>query len=209
MNFRLILTLFLTVSSLVVFNSCGDDCEEKTFFMDSDGDGLGNPDETQSACEQPDGFVTNSDDLDDSDPSMNPIVLWQGDPLLFTKTDGSDWTLEGNQDRITDLVWLTRQNSNGLFNIAAEAGQVGMSSVTESPAGTEWALGTIADGVENLNFDRFVGTLEGKVGDNILSGPMVLHLIAENIYIDIEFTSWSSGNAGGQGGFSYSRSTSN
>ena len=35
----------------------------------------------------------------------------------FTKTDYADWTLEGNQDRITDNVWITRQNNRGLYNI--------------------------------------------------------------------------------------------
>jgi hypothetical protein len=34
----------------------------------------------------------------------------------------------------------------------------------------------------------------------------VLHLVEENIFIDVVFTSWSQGGNGG-GGFSYRRST--
>jgi hypothetical protein len=39
---------------------------------------------------------------------------------------------------------------------------------------------------------------------------LVLHIIQENVYLSVEFTSWSSGNGGndgGEGGFSYRRST--
>ncbi len=38
----------------------------------------------------------------------------------FTKSNNADWTLEANQDRITDNVWITRANNSGIFNIATE-----------------------------------------------------------------------------------------
>jgi len=41
------------------------DCVPITWFVDADGDGLGNPDVSQSACDQPMGYVSNSDDDDD------------------------------------------------------------------------------------------------------------------------------------------------
>ena len=44
------------------------------------------------------------------------------DTVVFTKADSSDWTLEENQDRITDNVWLTRKHTQSIFNIAQEAG---------------------------------------------------------------------------------------
>ena len=43
-----------------------------------------------------------------------------GQSITFTKEDYADWTLEENQDRITDNVWITRQDQNPLFNIAEE-----------------------------------------------------------------------------------------
>ncbi|MEM9680341.1 MAG: hypothetical protein AAF901_08465, partial [Bacteroidota bacterium] len=130
---------------------------------------------------------------------------WTGPPTTFTKADFADWTDAANQDRITSNVWITRQNNQSIYNIVTESGMVGTSGTTPSPADTEWALGSISDGVSNLTFDRFVGTVSNFVGLNVLNTPMVLHLITDDIYIDITFTSWTSGNLGG--GFSYTRST--
>jgi len=50
--------------------SCGDaemtSCEEKTWYQDADGDGLGDEMNTLLACNQPSGYVANSDDDNDS-----------------------------------------------------------------------------------------------------------------------------------------------
>lgn len=68
-------TLFILIFSLVSFLmiSCSKDddsvCEAITWYQDVDGDGLGNPDVNQTDCEQPAGYVSNSDDLDDSGSS--------------------------------------------------------------------------------------------------------------------------------------------
>lgn len=139
--------------------------------------------------------------------NLNSQTIWTGPSVTFTKADNADWTLEENQDRITNAVWITRQNNQSIFNIAVESEQQGNGngSVITSPADTEWAVGSISDGIGNLTFDNFVATLNGEVGDNVFNGPMVLHLISEDIYIDITFNSWSSGNSGG--GFSYTRSS--
>jgi len=205
---RLLFSFLIAASTLVLFNSCKDDCDvETTYYIDNDGDGFGTTAETTSACSRPSGYADNANDIDDNDDRLNPNTAWSGTALTFTKAPEADWTLEANQDRLTEMVWLTRQDNRGLFNIVAETEQVGGFSETLSPAGTEWAMGSLSDGLDNLTFDRFVGTLNNNVGDYILAGPMVLHLIEENIYIDITFDSWSMGNTGG--GFSYTRSTSN
>ncbi|MEM7369004.1 MAG: YHYH protein [Bacteroidota bacterium] len=58
--------LFL-LGALIVFPSCRNgDCVETLWYEDSDGDGLGNPNVSQSACEQPTGFVSDNSDPDDS-----------------------------------------------------------------------------------------------------------------------------------------------
>ena len=44
----------------------------------------------------------------------------------------------------------------------------------------------------------------GNFGSIIDGQDLVLHLITDNIYMDIKFTSWKSGKGGG---FSYERST--
>ncbi len=122
--------------------------------------------------------------------------IWSGYDFEFTKPDGADWTLPEFQDRITDLVWLTRQTAEGLFNFASESEY----AMFESPIGTEWAFGTTAD-IDSLEFDCWECVTDSNpralVGQNA-----VLHLIDENIFIDIRFTSWSCCR---QGGFSYMR----
>ncbi len=129
-------------------------------------------------------------------------TFWTGPPTSFSKANFANPNLEENQDRITPNMWITRGNNQSIFNIAQEPSYQG---VAFSPTDTEWAFGSIADGVQNLTFNHFVLTLSSNVGDNVLNGPMVLHIISEDIYIDITFTSWSSNGTGG--GFSYTRST--
>jgi len=50
-----------------------EECVEETWYLDSDGDGYGDLENTVDACEQPDGYVDNSDDCDDSDSDINEI----------------------------------------------------------------------------------------------------------------------------------------
>ena len=144
-------------------------------------------------------------------------TFWDGPKMTFVKADSADWTLAENQDRITDVVWITRQHKWSIFNIA----QGDITEITDcdedpgQPYDTEWAFGTIADGVENLTFDNFLGdnfTSCGPGGPNgggvsPVNMDAVLHLISEDIYIDIKFLSWSNGNDSPGGGFSYERST--
>ncbi|MEO1629087.1 MAG: T9SS type A sorting domain-containing protein, partial [Bacteroidota bacterium] len=137
-------------------------------------------------------------------------TFWTGPKITFTKMARADWNLEENQDRLTDKVWLTRQDRWPLVNIANAALTVKPPCTDETPVGTRWAFGTIADGVENLTFDRFSGANftncnVGRSGSPI-NRDAVLHLVEDDIYIDIKFLSWGSGNSGG-GSFSYERST--
>jgi hypothetical protein len=43
-------------------------------------------------------------------------TIWSGADLTFTKDSGADWTQEANQDRLTDHVWITRQDSKPMYN---------------------------------------------------------------------------------------------
>ena len=126
-------------------------------------------------------------------------TTWTGATTTFTKTNNANPTLESNQDRITTNVWLTRGNGGGqIYNAKSESN----SSKPSSPADTQWALGTTAN-LATLSFDTFRNTISPK---NVVGKDMVLHLVTDNIYIDIKFTSWTSGKTAG-GGFSYERST--
>lgn len=135
-------------------------------------------------------------------------TLWTGPTMSFSKEDYADWMVEENQDRITDLVWLTRADNKGIFNFVLEEEY---DNITDnSPLGTEWANGSIADGIENLNFmSWFASNPDSPVEE--IGKPKVLHLIEEDIYIDLVFTAWTQGGGGSGtgfgGGFSYQRST--
>lgn len=126
-------------------------------------------------------------------------TIWNGQRITFNKPGLADWTLPQNQDRITDSVWITRADQMGLFNIALEEAYEN----EVSPMGTEWSYGTTAE-INELEFKPWVLALDnyppGMVGKD-----MVVHLIKEDIYIDIKFTFWDMGNTGG--GFAYERAT--
>ena len=137
-------------------------------------------------------------------PAMGQEI-WTGPPISFTKTPGGDPLDPAKQDRITSNVWLTRADTRGIFNAAQESFYTNFSS----PVDTEWAVGTTAD-IGSLVFD----TWEGIVGlGTPINGPpssvgvdMVLHLITDDVYLDLTFTDWGQGFSAG-GAFSYLRST--
>lgn len=131
-------------------------------------------------------------------------TIWTGATMTFSKAADADPTMEANQDRITDLVWITRNNDEGaIYNAKTET-----SANTNSPAGTQWAVGTTVD--TNLSFGSFRSL--GKPKDQV-NRNLVLKLVEENILIDIKFTAWPTGGGGGNGGssgaFTYERSTEN
>ncbi len=130
--------------------------------------------------------------------NLQAQTIWTGPTLTFTKADNVDWTLEENQDRITNNVWITRANTQGIFNIVIETGY------TEefSPADTEWAFGTTAE-AGSLSYDPWEETIGSP--PEMMNLEMVLHLITNDIFIDIKFTEWTGGGNGG--GFTYERST--
>lgn len=128
--------------------------------------------------------------------------------FVFTKADNTSATVEANQDRISENVWLTRGNNGGaLFNAYVESSY----SSGNSPLYTEWALGTttqISNGAE-LNFSSF-NSFDGNAKNRPpVNQNLVLKLTnntadtSDDAYYDIKFTSWSNGK---KGGFSYTRS---
>ncbi len=126
-------------------------------------------------------------------------TIWTGEKITFTKADSTDWTLHSNQDSITNNVRITRAVTKGIFNIAKET----VYTTDVSPADTKWAFGTTT-GIDTLKFDNWEITVAGNP-PGMINRDMVLYLITDSIYIDIKFTLWSVGAAGG--GFSYERST--
>lgn len=127
-------------------------------------------------------------------------TIWTGLEHKFTKVDWADSTLPKNQDRITDNVWLTRGDFMGLFNAQSE-GRYGWELSPElSPEGTEWATGSASDWA-SLSFQTW-GNWHGWYPPGVVGVDAVVHLVKDDIYLDIRFTDWT---AGGGGGFSYQR----
>ena len=139
-----------------------------------------------------------SEQATDTAPKEIGPEVWSGASLTFEKEDGADPEDSANQDAITELVVLTRADRGSLYNVVVESG-----STSTTPTGTEWAMGTTGE-LEALEFLPLKEAANYKMQD--LPGvPLVLHLIEEDIYIDLTFLSWTSGGSGG--GFSYERST--
>jgi hypothetical protein len=129
--------------------------------------------------------------------SAPPVWRISEQSITFSKTNYADWTLEENQDRISNGVWITRRDYEGVFNIKSESSFSG----STSPAGTLWSFGT-ADDIPNLTFTNWRNAT-GQCGECVLDGPMVMYLTKEKIYIEVEFTSFTGNDNGG--GFSYIR----
>lgn len=144
-----------------------------------------------------------SDELDDDDMMMEEEMEEMEDEeetVSFSKSDSADPNDEASQDRITDNVWITRGNRGGqIYNAKVEDS----SDKSASPTGTRWAIGNASD-KDNLEFKTFRATLDKP--KDVVGKNLVMHLVEDDIYINVEFTSWS---AGGQnqdaGGFAYTR----
>ncbi len=136
-------------------------------------------------------------------------TVWNGPVVSFTKSPFADPAVATNQDRLTPTVWLTRASSRGLYNIALES-SYGVVPPVLSPLGTRWALGSLANGVQNLTFNPWETTVRsiapGAGPPDAVGVAMVAHLVADDIYLDLKLTSWSQQTSGG-GGFSYERSS--
>lgn len=127
-------------------------------------------------------------------------TIWNDGFITFTKADYADHTRAANQDRITSNVWITRKTLQGVFNIKTESGY----NNNVSPADTEWALGTTAT-YSSLTYRTWANWHGQEAGNWIVGKDAVVHLITDDIYIDIKFTAWTKKQQGG--GFTYERAT--
>ena len=130
--------------------------------------------------------------------SNDGSCIYSNEPVTFIKEDYADPFMEENQDRITENVWITRNDNNPLYNAAFES----YSDHGISPVGTIWASGQTA---LQTNLDGYKSFREATGGNHrdLPGRIMSMYLVEENIFYDVEFHSWTSNNNGG--GFSYTR----
>ncbi|MDH5366146.1 MAG: choice-of-anchor D domain-containing protein [Cyclobacteriaceae bacterium] len=142
--------------------------------------------------------TTGTADLTINNTGAANLTWNNNDPISFTKVNYADWALEENQDRISDRVWITRQDRMGLFNIAQET----FHTRGVSPVGTRWAVGSTAS--QPVTYGDF-RTITRPYHPAMAGNTFSLHLTEEDLYYDITFSSWTRFGAGG--GFSYVRTT--
>ena len=124
-------------------------------------------------------------------------IIWDGPVIYFEKEEEADFLDKINQDNITENIKITRGNDGGqIFNIAKE----NSSDKYKSPIGTEWAIGTL-DQIDSLIFESFRIAVKPQY---VVGKKLVMHLTEDDIYLSVEFKSWSKGK---KGGFSYNRSS--
>ncbi|MEM9185907.1 MAG: dockerin type I domain-containing protein [Planctomycetota bacterium] len=136
-------------------------------------------------------------------------TVWSGPETTFTRPPGEPDVV----DPLTGNVVLARGNLRGLYNAVVEESGGGQNSST--PTGTLWATsinnpGAVIDAAQfaDLDFDTWYNAYGGgNLAVNIPGTEAVVHLVADDIYLNLRVTIWDAGNAGGNGGFSYSRST--
>ena len=118
---KYILSAFILCSAILFsITSCNDDpCMETTWFQDADGDGLGDPNESQTACYQPTGFVADSSDTNDNENTTytgtTPLTAFDefNDDAVTISFDGDDVTIVSNGiPNHTSPYW---QESNALY----------------------------------------------------------------------------------------------
>lgn len=61
-------------SSTDIFVTKLTSCVPMTFYLDADGDGFGDPQNSVTACSPPPGYVSNSSDCNDANANVNPNV---------------------------------------------------------------------------------------------------------------------------------------
>tara|TARA_B100000401_G_scaffold378928_1_gene280087 strand:- start:379 stop:1074 length:696 start_codon:yes stop_codon:yes gene_type:complete len=130
--------------------------------------------------------------------SLSAQSIWNGPIIEFEKNNNVDPTNSTNQDSITNSVAITRGNNGEIYNAFME----NQAEKGISPLGTEWAVGNLSE-IETLTFSSFrTAVVKPKFS---VGQKLVLHIIEEDIYLSVEFSSWTQGSSGG--GFKYKRST--
>ena len=146
--------------------------------------------------------------VEDPDTEQGSLSLEiTSEAVSFTKENNADWTLEVNQDRISETVWLTRASNQGIFNIYSQD-----SYSPNGPSGTMWRWGaTEDDNYSSLEYTSLnAAILQSGYNVNqalvqqVAGAPVLsLYLTDTGQYYDVTFTSYSGNNSGG--GFSWNR----
>lgn len=133
-------SILLLLGAVVLIPSCsGDDetCTETTWYEDADGDGLGNPDVSQSACDQPEGYVADNSDPDDTggssfsgDTPLSAFDEFNSDAVMVS-FDGDEITIESNALPNHTSPYWDASNSLYIDPVVANAAQMSPGAIRE------------------------------------------------------------------------------
>jgi hypothetical protein len=135
-------------------------------------------------------------------------AVWSGLTFEFNRPSGAT---PAPRDMITPSVHLTRGTTQGIYNAAPGKDFFYHDA---APSGTRWATsinnaGKLIEATNhaNLTFATWLNAYGGFGIGNVIEGEKaVVHLVDENIYMDLQFTDWVDGRTeGGGGGFTYLR----
>jgi hypothetical protein len=135
-------------------------------------------------------------------------TVWSGLTFEFTRPS---FVNPAPVDQITPGVHIARAATQGIYNAAPGKDLAYNGS---GPTGTRWATdlnnaGKTIEATNNaaLTFGTWLAAYGGFSIGNVIEGKKaVVHLIDENIYLDLQFTNWVAGRGEpGGGGFTYLR----
>lgn len=149
-------------SATEICNGVDDDCDGEideglptdTFYRDSDGDTYGDPSNSTQACSQPDGYVMNDEDCDDSNPEVHPGASEVCDDGLDndcdTLTDCADLD-DCSQDPA--CITCTDNDSDGYAVEGGDCGSIDCDdgNVSINPGATEVCNGVDDDCDESID----------------------------------------------------------
>ncbi len=201
----LIFSLFALCGTIFLISSCSQDddsaCTETTWYEDADGDGLGNPDVSQDACDQPSGYVADNTDPDDTGSSTfegsTPISAFDDfNPAAVTVSfDGDEITIESNGlPHHTSPYW---ESSNALYidPVVADESQMSPGVISAGsytltvPASPEKASTTSATGLGAIGI-----SITGAPIFNDEEGPNVS--LSENVASGFDYAGGHMGPTG-------------
>jgi hypothetical protein len=133
-----------------------------------------------------------------SNPSVHAApIIWTGPTTNFAQT--APTTPPQADVLVPGKVSLTRNFAKHLYNTNVDL----FGADIGTPSDTEWAFGALGN-YATLTYHTFDFYRNGDLNSVLTNGgPMVVHLINEDIYLSVRFTAW--GHGGGL--IAYTRST--
>jgi len=146
-------------------------------------------------------------------PVLASPTVWSGLTTTFAKPAFANPQIY--KDQITSSVALSRGSTQGMLNVVSECSSGCAYTHNVSPAGTMWATDLVngnagksiaAANWSNLNFTNWETAYGASsvLQGNIVTQDAVVHLVADDIYLDLRFTMWGGSGASG-GSFTYMR----